>query len=46
MIRLRPILAVALALALALGVAACGKKARLDPPDGDKSSYPKVYPRE
>ncbi|MGE0717921.1 MAG: hypothetical protein AB7P02_20915 [Alphaproteobacteria bacterium] len=36
----------ALVLALAAGTAACGKKSRLDPPDGDKSSFPKVYPRE
>jgi len=36
-----------LALALAAGsLAACGKKARLDPPPGEKSTYPKVYPRE
>ncbi len=43
---LRPLLALALVLALSAGLAACGKKARLDPPDGDKSSFPKVYPRE
>lgn len=36
-----------LALALAAGsVSACGKKSRLDPPPGEKSTYPRVYPRE
>ena len=43
---LRPLLAALVILAVAGGLAACGKKARLDPPDGEKSSYPKVYPRE
>ncbi len=43
---LRPLIA-ALVLVLAVSsLAACGKKSRLDAPDGDKSTYPKVYPRE
>jgi predicted small lipoprotein YifL len=43
---LRPfVTALALVLALA-SLSACGKKSRLDPPDGEKSVYPKVYPRE
>jgi|JI10StandDraft_1071094.scaffolds.fasta_scaffold37440_4 predicted small lipoprotein YifL len=43
---LRPIIAALVLLVAAGSLAGCGKKARLDPPDGDKSSYPKVYPRE
>jgi predicted small lipoprotein YifL len=40
-------LLVVLALALAAGsLSACGKKSRLDPPPGEKSTWPKVYPRE
>ena len=43
---LRPLI-VLLALALAAtSLAACGKKSRLDPPPGEKSDYPKVYPRQ
>lgn len=43
---LRPILAALLVLVAAGSLSACGKKARLDAPDGEKSTYPKVYPRE
>ncbi|WP_374444698.1 hypothetical protein [Stella sp.] len=43
---LRPLLAALVLLIAAGSLAACGKKARLDPPDGEKSTYPKVYPRE
>ena len=43
---LRPLIAALVILAAAGSLAACGKKARLDPPDGEKSTYPKVYPRE
>ncbi|BBK40207.1 hypothetical protein STVA_02270 [Allostella vacuolata] len=44
--KLRPIVAVLLLVAVAGGLGACGKKSNLDPPPGEKSTYPKVYPRE
>ncbi|MEE8279516.1 MAG: hypothetical protein V3R55_02295 [Alphaproteobacteria bacterium] len=49
MTRLRGMRAIALALLLAVMLAAsldgCGKKARPEPPPGEKSEFPRQYPR-
>ncbi|NQV57028.1 MAG: hypothetical protein HQ503_14305 [Rhodospirillales bacterium] len=37
-------LIVALALGLVGSLAACGKKASLDPPPGEGGTYPRTYP--
>ncbi|BBK34269.1 hypothetical protein EDC65_3238 [Stella humosa] len=42
----RPLIAALLLVVALASLGACGKKSRLDAPDGDKSTYPKVYPRE
>ena len=43
----RPLLAALILVLAVASLSACGKKTRLDPPDGEKSTaYPKVYPRE
>ena len=36
----------ALLALLLLPLAACGKKGPLEPPAGEPSTYPKVYPRD
>ena len=35
-----------LVFALAAPLAACGKRGKLEPPPGEKSDYPRNYPRE
>ena len=42
---IRRIILVMLTLALAAGISACGKKSDLEPPPGQKSEYPRTYPR-
>lgn len=43
--RARTILVAAmLALAIGTGLAACGKKGDLEPPEDQKSTYPRQYP--
>ncbi len=42
---IRRILLVMLALALAASIPACGKKSDLEPPPGEKSEFPRTYPR-
>jgi predicted small lipoprotein YifL len=39
-------IALALLLALLLPLAACGKKGPLEPPPGEQSTYPRIYPSE
>lgn len=38
------LLLTALVLALALPLGACGKRGDLEPPEGEKHEYPRVYP--
>ncbi len=49
MTRLRGMISIALALVLAVMLAGsldgCGKKARPEPPPGEKSEFPRQYPR-
>ena len=42
---IRRIIIAMLALMLVASIAACGKKSDLDPPPGEKSEYPRTYPR-
>jgi len=37
-------LALLMAIALVTALSACGKKANLDPPPGEPSRFPRVYP--
>jgi hypothetical protein len=41
---MRPTTALLIAAGLAAALAACGKKANLDPPPGKESLFPRVYP--
>jgi hypothetical protein len=43
-ISFKPLCVALLMLAIALPLVACGKRAPPDPPAGEKSVYPKVYP--
>jgi len=38
------LLAVLIAIGLATGLAGCGKKGDLEPPEGKPSTYPRTYP--
>ncbi len=42
---IRRIILIMLTLALAAGISACGKKSELEPPPGEKSGFPRAYPR-
>ncbi len=42
---IRRIILIMLTLALAAGISACGKKSNLEPPPGEKSEFPRTYPR-
>jgi hypothetical protein len=41
---MRRVAILVLMLAIALPLVACGKRAPPDPPAGEKSIYPKIYP--
>ena len=42
---MRRLLVVLLLCALAAQLGACGKKGELEPPEGEKSEFPRQYPR-
>ncbi len=42
---IRRIILIMLTLALAAGISACGKKSDPEPPPGEKSEFPRTYPR-
>lgn len=42
---IRRLVMLLLICALAAPLAACGKKGKLEPPDGEKTDYPRQYPR-